>query len=169
MAIYGPSVRPPAPPLPAAASPDTFSPIFFKLPLLVAQWNLVFVFLMVKALWRFGFWPHFRKKKSRPPYKLSIFLWFPPQNFFIYHWYPNETWHTCFLMTWLYDVLVFYPISTKKNLVPPMDNHQKNIFWWFPDKKLFIITGIPMKLGIPAPYWHGFMTFSFFTPISRKK
>ena len=118
MAFFGPSVRPSPS---SSSSPDTFSPIFFKLLLLVPQWNLVYVFLMVQALWRFGFWPHFRKKKSRPPYKLSIFLWFPPQNFFIYHWYPNETWYTCSLLTWLYDVLVFYPNFEKKIISPPMD------------------------------------------------
>ena len=88
-------------------------PKFFYLSL-VSQWNLAYLLLIDMALWRFGFLPNFRKKKSRPSYGLSIFLWFPQRN-------------------------------------------------------SFIITGIPMKLGIPTHYWHGFMTFWFFTQFSKKK
>ena len=44
-----------------------------------------------------------------------------PTKFFYHHWYPNETWYTYSLLTWLYDVLVFYTIFEEKNLAPPMD------------------------------------------------
>lgn len=58
---------------------------------LVSQWNLVHLLIIDMALWRLGFLPNFRKKKSRPSYGLSIFLWFPQQFFFTHFWYPNET------------------------------------------------------------------------------
>ena len=51
--------------IPFAAAPapshDTFSTIFFKVLIVIGQWNLVCLFLMVMALWRFGFHLKFRK------------------------------------------------------------------------------------------------------------
>ena len=105
--------------------------------------------------------PHFQKKKSRPPMDLVFFCGFPPKIFFIYHWYPNETWYTCSLLTWLYDVLVFYPNFEKKIISPPMDlaflcvvsrpklfHHQ-----WYPNETWYM----------PTHYQHGFMKFWFLT------
>jgi len=45
---------------------------------------------------------------------LAFLCGFHPKKFFIHRWYPNESWHTCSLSTWLYDVLVFDPIFEKK-------------------------------------------------------
>ena len=55
------------------SSPDKFSPIFFAFPSVAAQWNLLHVFLMAKALWRLYFGPHFWKKNSPPPWTLNFF------------------------------------------------------------------------------------------------
>ena len=94
--------------------------------------------LSIPAPYRHGFmtfWfltPFLKQKNLAPPMNLAFFRGFP-RIFFIVHWYPNETWYTYSLSTWLYDVLVFDPIFEKK-ISPP---HELNIFLWFPHQNIF--------------------------------
>ena len=69
IAYFGSSTRS----APASASP-MFSPIFSKVPMTAGQWNLVCVFLMATAFWRFGYYRKIREKIFPPP-QLRIFCW----------------------------------------------------------------------------------------------
>ena len=138
-------------------------PKFFYLSL-VSQWNLVYLLLIDMALWRFSFLPHFRNKNLTPPMDLAFFVVSRP-NFIHHHWYPNETWHTCFSLTWLYDVFIFYS-NLKKKSRPLIDL----AFFVVSRPKVFHHHCYPnVTWCITTHYRHGFMKFWFSTQFSKEK
>ena len=70
-----------------------FSPIFSKVPMIIGQWNLVYVFLMTTAFWRFGYCQKNWKIKFPPPLQLRIFFRFPRFFSKFQLLYVDETWY----------------------------------------------------------------------------